>query len=85
VLTRRTQILLDQERHERLKRRSEETGMSIAALIREAIARLLDEDAERRRRAATSFLGAKPMELPDWPALEREVETAYERLDEASG
>lgn len=36
-LTRRMQILLDEERYARLERRAVETNRSIAALVREAI------------------------------------------------
>ncbi len=37
MLSRRLQILLDDERYERLARRAEERGTSIATLVREAI------------------------------------------------
>lgn len=81
MLDRRTQILLDDERYELLRRRAEETGASISSLIREAVDRMLAGDVEARQRAAASFLAAEPMALPDWPELETEIETLYERLE----
>ncbi|MEX2196900.1 MAG: hypothetical protein WD844_16620 [Thermoleophilaceae bacterium] len=79
MLTRRTQILLDEERYERLRRRAERDGESVAAVVRTAIDGLLDDDDERRRRAAASFLAAEPMPVDDWPVMKREIEEMYER------
>jgi hypothetical protein len=85
VLTRRTQILLDDERYERLRERADRSGESVGALIRGAIDRLLDEDLDRRRRAAASLLAADPMPVDDWPKMEREIETMYERSLDPGG
>jgi ribbon-helix-helix CopG family protein len=79
VLTRRTQILLDEARYERLRERADRSGESVAALIRGAIDRLLDEDLDRRSRAAESLLAAELMPVADWPELERELETMHDR------
>jgi plasmid stability protein len=86
ALTRRTQILLDEERHRALRRRSAASGRSVGELIREGIDRLLADEGERdrdaeteRERAFESFLSAEPMPVDDWPVMEREIEEAYER------
>jgi hypothetical protein len=74
MLDRRLQILLDDERYERLSRRATESGRSIGWLVREAIdARYPAFDPERRA-AADRILAAEPMPLPDDPAdLKREI------------
>lgn len=53
----RTQILLEEDQHEFLKLRSIANGESISALIRQAVARLQDDENERRNRARR-LLGA---------------------------
>lgn len=75
MLTRRTQILLDDDRYVRLERRARDRGCSIAALIREAIDDKLgaatDDDA---RRAAGEWLLAAPTpeaREPDWDETKR--------------
>jgi predicted DNA-binding protein len=77
TLSRRTQLLLDEERHRRLEDEARRTGRSIGALVREAIdVRFdLEEEAERRRTAATELLKApRPADPePDWAEVEREL------------
>lgn len=86
ALTRRTQILLDDERHEVLQRRSAETGQSVGELIRRAIDELYagqqERDraaAERRERALERFLAAPPLPVGEWTDVKRELDTLYER------
>lgn len=88
-LTRRTQILLDDERHDLLRRRAADTGRSVADLIREAIDRTYASEgqresarARRREQALASFLAAPPLPVDDWPVMEREIEEGYERSGE---
>lgn len=77
TLSRRTQLLLDEERHQRLAEEAQRTGRSIGALVREAIdVRFdLEERAERRRTAAGELLRApRPSDPePDWSEVEREL------------
>jgi hypothetical protein len=77
TLSRRTQLLLDDERHRRLEEESHRTGRSIGALVREAIDVRFDlaAQAEHRRSAATALLGApRPADPePDWAEVEREL------------
>jgi predicted DNA-binding protein len=63
-LTKRTEILLDDERYERLRRHAESSGTSIAALIRGAIDRAYPAVSQERRRAAAGFLSAVRREGP---------------------
>jgi hypothetical protein len=86
ALTKRTQVLLDEERLRLLRERSTASGRSVGAIIRDAIDQLLDDEreaeraaAESRERALASFLAAEPMPVEDWPEMERELERAYER------
>lgn len=86
ALTRRTQILLDDERHEALQRRSAATGESIGELIRHAIDELYagraERDraaAERREQALERFLAAPPLPVGEWVDVEEELEALYER------
>jgi hypothetical protein len=79
ALTRRTQVLLDDERYEQLRQRAEQTGSSVGSLIREAIDRALADDGERRREAAEAILNAEPMPVDDWPVMKREINEMYER------
>ncbi len=77
TLSRRTQLLLDEERHRRLAEEAQRTGRSIGALVREAIdVRFdLEEQAGRRRAAASDLLGApRPSDPePNWSEVEREM------------
>jgi len=68
-LTRRTQLLLDEERYGRLEQRAAETGRSIAAVIRDAIDETLahDDVGARRREAAADLLAADPPAYPREP------------------
>jgi hypothetical protein len=77
TLSRRTQLLLDEERHRRLAEEAQRTGHSIGALIRDAIDVRFDlgEEAQRRRAAANQLLSApRPSDPePDWSEVEREL------------
>lgn len=81
MLTRRLQILLDDDRYERLARRAEERGASVAALIREAIDTVYPGVDTKRRAAAAAILDAEPMAVPDdVAALRAEIDSARSRL-----
>jgi hypothetical protein len=71
------QLLLDNERHQRLAEESRRSGRSIGSLVREAIdARYqLSELTAERRRAAIALLSApRPADAePDWAEVEREM------------
>jgi predicted DNA-binding protein len=87
TLTRRTQILLDEERYRKLEARAAESGRSVASLIRDAIDIVLAEDEKARRRleAGRRFLSAPypPGDgpEPDWDEIdELEADEAFDKL-----
>lgn len=72
MLERRLQILLDEDRHRRVTALAAERGVSVAAVVREAIDRGLPS-SDRARRAAAAVLRAAPdMEVPEPAAALRE-------------
>ena len=74
MLSRRLQILLDEERYERLSRRSTERGSSVATLVREAIDLAYPAVDPRKAAAAEEILSADPMPVPDAEELRRELD-----------
>lgn len=79
MLDHRLQILLDDERYQKVAREAKRRGVSIAALIREALDRM-PTDAEARRSAIDAILDAEGMAVPKDPAdLRRELDTAHAR------
>jgi transposase len=77
ILSHRTQLLLDDERHRRLEEEARRTGRSIASLVREAIDtryELARQGAGRRRAAAVLLDAPRPNDPePDWAEVEREL------------
>jgi hypothetical protein len=60
------QILLDEERYERVAAIATVRQISVAAVIRDAIDRSLAEPDDRRRAAAArDILNAPPMDVPE--------------------
>lgn len=79
-LNRRLQVLLDDERHERLLRASRERRQSVGAIVRAAIDQAVPDDADRRREAGRAILAAESMVVPEDPAeLRRELDKARSR------
>lgn len=76
TLTRRTQLLLDNDLHRRLRKIAAERGISLGALIREAIDEKLSNTnsvQDRRAQAFAKLLAAKPMPVEDWPEMKRQM------------
>jgi predicted DNA-binding protein len=73
ALTRRTQLLLDDELHERLRQTAAQRGISMGALIREAIDEKLSRVQEDRARAIDKLLAAEPMPVDDWPVMKKQM------------
>jgi hypothetical protein len=65
MLTRRLQILIDDERYERVRALARQRGTSVATVIREALDRGLPATQQRRAAAARRILDAAPMEAGD--------------------
>jgi plasmid stability protein len=73
LLTRRTQLLLDDELHQRLRETAAQRGISMGALIREAIDEKLSSVQDARAQAIDKLLAAKPMPVDDWPVMKKEM------------
>jgi plasmid stability protein len=73
ALNRRTQLLLDDELHRRLRETAAQRGMSMGALIREAIDEKLASIQDTRARAIRELLDAEPMPVEDWPIMKRQM------------
>lgn len=65
---RRLQILLDQERYERVSALARSRGVSVAAVIREAIDRGLGAPADVQLAALDVIFSAPPHGVPDDPS-----------------
>jgi predicted DNA-binding protein len=65
MLTHRLQILIDDERYERVRALARQRGTSVATVIREALDRGLPATQQRRAAAARRILDAAPMEVGD--------------------
>jgi hypothetical protein len=81
MLDHRVQILLDDARYQKVAREAKRRGVSIAAVIREALDRL-PADAEMRRAAVEAILAAESMPVPaDAAELRLELDAAHDRLN----
>jgi predicted transcriptional regulator len=79
MMDHRLQILLDDARYRKVSQEAERRGTSVAAVIRDAIDHL-PNDEQRRRAALKAILAAAPMPVPDDPAdLRREIDAARGR------
>jgi Ribbon-helix-helix protein, copG family len=85
-LTRRLQVLIDDERYERLRREAERTGAPVGAIVRAAI----DErfaagvDRQERRAAARRLLTASQPSgrEPDWEEAKEQMLDEMYKVDE---
>ncbi len=73
ALTHRLQVLLDEERYVRLERLAGAGGVSIGALVREAIDRSFPDVGIDRRWSANALLDAAPMPVDDWAIMKQEL------------
>lgn len=69
ALTRRSQLLLDDELHARLRECAARRGISMGALIREAIAEKLSQADEGRAQAIEELLAADPLAVGEWSQM----------------
>jgi predicted transcriptional regulator len=72
-LNHRTQLLLDNDLHRRLRETATQRGISMGALIREAIAEKLAQARDQRPDAFKRLLDAEPMAVEDWPEMKKEL------------
>jgi plasmid stability protein len=73
ALTRRSQLLLDDELHARLRESAARRGISMGALIREAIEEKLSHVEDERVQAIEELLAADPLAVGDWPHMKRQM------------
>lgn len=78
TLTRRLQILLDEDRYSRLERLARRRGASVATIVREAIDAAFPHDEPDRAEAARRVLDAEPIPVSDWPLIKDEIDRMYE-------
>jgi hypothetical protein len=78
-LEHRLQILLDDERHRRITSIARERGVSVAAVVREAIDRGIASPGHRRMSAGQRLLEAPDMPVPDPEELKRELDAMRAR------
>jgi plasmid stability protein len=73
TLTRRSQLLLDDELHARLRESAARRGISMGALIREAIEEKLSHAYDSRDRAIEELLAAEPLPVEQWPQMKHHM------------
>ncbi len=74
MLDRRFQILLDDERYERLEAAARARNVSMAAVIRDAIDRAFPPTSPKKARAGERILSAPDMPVPEPEELREELE-----------
>ena len=79
MLTRRVQILIDEDRYERVERAAERGHRSVAAAIREAIDLAYPRDVDEKAAAAEAIFSAPQLDLPDVDELKVELEASRAR------
>jgi hypothetical protein len=73
-LEHRLQILIDDERHQRIVQTARERGVSVATVVREAIDRGVTGPSARRLAAGRRVLAAEDMPVPEPQELRAELE-----------
>jgi hypothetical protein len=80
-MERRLQLLLDQERYDRVAGEAKRTGRSVAAVIRDAIDFSFPPGDDTRAAAIAEFLAladADPTPAQSWAEIKAELEERYE-------
>lgn len=73
-MTHRLQLLLDEERYQKVAAVAALEKRSVASVIREAIDRSVSGPRTRRQAAATAILAAEPVDVPDVSDLRSELD-----------
>ncbi len=79
MLTRRLQLLIDDDRHRRLEAEAAKRRVSVATLVRDAIDLAFPSTSDDRRAAGVAILAAPEMEVPDPDRLHAELDALRER------
>jgi hypothetical protein len=72
-MDRRLQLLLDEDRYQRVAAAAKRQRVSVATVIRDAIDSSLPSDDKKRASAAAFILAAEPMPVPPVDELRAEV------------
>ncbi len=79
-LTKKVMILFDPEQYARVVERAKQRGISVGALVREAVAKELargeQPDREERLEAARRLVSVEE-EVPEWDEFERALERGH--------
>lgn len=67
-------MLIETAQRERLEQTASARGVSVAALVRDAIDVVYPPRAQTRRAAAAAILDADPMDVPDVEGLRAELD-----------
>jgi len=73
-LDHRLQVLIDEERHQRIVAVAHERGVSVATVVREAIDRGVTNTDPQRAAAARRLLEAPDMQVPEPGELRAELD-----------
>lgn len=73
-MTRRLQLLLDEERYSRVAAAASAQRVSVATVIRDAIDASLPPSGQSRAVAGARILQAEPMDVPEPEELRRELD-----------
>lgn len=79
TLTRRLQVLIEEERFARLEHIASQRQTTVAALVREALDRAYSSDPLPPDVAADRFLAREPLDLGSWDQAKREIEDSMTR------
>lgn len=74
MLTRRLQVLIDEDRMKRLASEAERRNVAVSVVVREAIDAMYPVDHSQKAAAAKRILAAEPMPVPDPPELREELD-----------
>lgn len=78
-LEHRLQVLIDDERHQRIVKAAHERGVSVATIVREAIDVGVSGPDARRQTAGRRLLAAPDMPVPDPRELRSELDALRAR------
>ncbi|UYM03523.1 ribbon-helix-helix protein, CopG family [Solicola gregarius] len=73
TMTRRLQLLLDEERYERVAAEAKRQRVSVATIIRDAIDEKLEHRRRDKRAAMEAILNAEPIPVPPGDGLVEEI------------
>lgn len=79
MLSRRLQVLIDDDRLERLAREAARRRVAVAVLVRDAIDAAFPTSTPARRAAGDRVLRAEPMPVPDPDELRAELDELRSR------